>query len=141
MPFERKIVISGAYDKRHEDPSKNYGVHGMDMKFYLIGPKGAVQFIFYSAQHLRHVADEMLARTGRAYNPFHGMGADIGYHSATPRYEGQSSTKCNLLPGGQCYCDGSALAASEFEDTFIAGGSDAVWPMLEQRYKDLFGEN
>lgn len=140
MAFERRIVISGAFDRRHEDPSKNYGIHGMDMRFYLIGPRGAVQFIFYSAQHLRHVADELLARAGK-YNPFHGMGADVGYHSPTPHYEGQHCHECNLLPGGQCYYDGSSLAASEFEDTFIAGGSDVVWPMLEQRYKETFGED
>jgi hypothetical protein len=139
MTFERRIVITGAYDKRHPEPSKNYGIHGMDMCFYLIGPRGAVQFVFYSAQHLKHVANELRASLG--YNPFHGMGADIGYHAITPQYQGQECGDCTLLPGGKCYYDGSGLAASEFEDEFVAGGSEIVWPMLKQKYNEWFGES
>lgn len=141
MTFERITEIIGAYDRRDPNPHKNCGIHGMDMRFILRGSKGAVQFVFYSAQHLRHVADELLRSADPRFNPFHGIGVDIGYHSPKPMYPGQTGREdCPYLNGATCYYDGSSLRASEFEDAFIAGGSEAVWPMLEAEYKETFGD-
>ena len=69
------------------------------------------------------------------------MGYDIGYHSPTPRWEGQREQECDVLPGGKCYSDGTSLGAEEFLPEFIEGGSKAVWAMLEQRYADTFGSH
>lgn len=138
--LERITQIHGAFDKRNPDPAKSYGIHGMTLRFILKGKKGATQFVFYSCQHLRHVADELYNDKTRRYNPFHGMGADIGYHSPKPMYEGQEAMDCDVL-GGQCYYDGSSLQASEFEDTFIQGGDAVVWPMLEEVYRQSFGDS
>lgn len=139
--FERSVEVRGAYDKRNPDSTKNYGIHAMTLRFVLKGPKGAMQFVFYTAQHLRHVADELYtSNTDVRYNPFHGTGADIGYHSLTPHYEGQPCHDCDLLPGGKCYYDGTSLGATKFEDEFIAGGDAVVWPMLEKRYHEIFGD-
>jgi hypothetical protein len=140
--LEKIIEISPPFDRRHEDPSKNYGIGGMTLRFILKGPKGATQFMFYTAQHLQHVADELYFRNRSSrYNPFKGMGADIGYHSHRPMYEGHTPMNgtCDVL-GGQCYYDGSSLQASEFEETFLREGTPAVWKMLEERYHSLFSE-
>lgn len=139
--FERIIQVQPPYDKRHPDPSKNYGIHGMTLRFILKGPKGATQFIFYTGQHLKHVADELAAKqNGSRFNRFHGMGADIGYHAYTPQYEGQTPMeKCDIL-GCDCYYDGSSLRAREFEDEFLQRGEEAVWPMLEDEYRRRFEE-
>jgi hypothetical protein len=140
--FTKEIRIKAAFDKRHHDQKKNYGIHGMELCFYLIGSKGAAQFIYYTPMHLKHVQQELWIRnTDKSYNPFKGMAADIGYHSPHPMYEGQSpmAGKCDLI-GCQCYYDGSTLQASEFEDEFLAGGSEAVWKMLTERYHDWFGD-
>lgn len=146
MPeFSRVVTVKGAFDKRHKDPEKNYGVHGMEMRFVLQGPLGAVQFVCYTNIHLEHVAREQWNRRSRFkddtdFQLSRPMGADIGYHSPSPQYDGQPEMECNLLPGGKCYYDGSTLAAEEFMPEFIEGGSDAVWPMLEDKYRSTFEE-
>jgi hypothetical protein len=140
--FERIIQIQPPFDKRHTNPNKNYGIHGMTLRFVLKGPKGATQFVYYTGQYLKHVSDELFfTPRARDYNPFKGMGADIGLHSYKPQYEGQTPMdgECDIL-GCQCYYDGSSLQAAEFEDEFLKNGTDAVWPMLEQRYRSWFEE-
>jgi hypothetical protein len=141
MTFERIVQVQAPYDRRHPDPKKNCGIHGMTLRFILKGKKGATQFVFYTAQHLRHVADELYARGGNQYNPFHGMGADIGYHAYKPLHAGQevSFEECDIL-GCPCYYDGTSRGAMEFEEEFLRGGDAVVWPMLEARYKEIFGE-
>lgn len=138
--FERLVQMSGAYDKRNPDPKKNYGIHGMDLRFVLKGDKGATQFVVYTSMHLPHVAEEMWRRGGE-YNPFKPMGADIGYHAKVPQYSDQpiAQHECEYV-GGPCYYDGTSLGADEFMPEFLEGGSEAVWNMLERRYNETFGE-
>lgn len=138
--LEKIVRMSGAFDKRNPDPSKNYGVHGMEIRFVLKGDAGAVQFVVFTPMHLPHVQEEMWRNNRhREWNPFEPMGADIGYHAREPQYEGQESMTCDLLPEGRCYYDGTSLGADEFMPTFLAGGDKAVWKMLEERYVERFG--
>lgn len=131
--FKRRIEFAGAFDKRDPDPKKNYGICGMRLWFHFIGPKGATSFHVLTNMDLPHVFEE---------TRFHmaPMGADIGYHSHTPLYEGQESRHCDLLPEGVCYFDGSGLAANAFMPTFLAEGDEAVWTRLEKEYKIRFEE-
>jgi hypothetical protein len=136
--MEKIITVSGAFDKRHPDPKKNFGIHCMQIRFVLKGPKGAAQFLVFTGMNLPHVEDELFKKAhSRGYNPFKPIGVDIGYHAPTPQYEGQTSMKCDVLDG-ECYYDGTSLGAEEFMSTFLAGGSDAVWEMLQKRYDDQF---
>jgi hypothetical protein len=138
--FERITEISGAYDKRDPDPKKNYGIHGMEIRFVLKGEKGATQFLVYTGMHLPNVQDWLFARS-EGYNQFSPTGADIGYHSKTPHYEGQTVIdQCCPYLGCPCYYDGSGLQADEFMPRFLEGGDKVVWPMLEERYRLWFGE-
>ena len=71
------------------------------------------------------------------------MGADVGYHSPVPHYEGQicSQDSCSYLGGKPCYYDGSSLRAEEWvRDILIPKGSDGVWESLEQEYARLLGQ-
>lgn len=138
MTFEKIIQVQPPFDKRHSDPKQNYGIGGMTLRFILKGPKGATQFIFYTGQHLKHVADELYTSNRDVrFNPFHGMGADIGRHAYAPgEYDDKdkpSQKECDIL-GCPCWYDGSGLQASEFEDEFLRDGEPAVWRMLEERY-------
>jgi len=45
-----------------------------------------------------------------------------------------------MFESGECYYDGSGLQAEDFMPTFLAGGSEAVWTMLESKYNQIFGE-
>lgn len=141
--FRRVTEMSGAWDKRHKNPAKNYGIHGMELRFVLTGPAGAVQFVVYTQIHLDIVARELWAKRDQpyAYETSRPMGADIGYHSPVPMYEGQTvqQDSCEYLDGRPCYYDGSGLRADEFMPEFLAGGSNAVWAMLGREYAGRFG--
>lgn len=135
--LERIVQFIPAFDKRHPDPKKDYGIGQMRVRFVLKGKAGAVQFVAGTGLYLKHVAAELWARHSE-YNPFGGDGWDIGYHAYTPRWEGQTPMKdCDIL-GCDCYYDGTSLGASEFFPEFLEGGEKVVWKMLEERYADTF---
>jgi hypothetical protein len=55
-------------------------------------------------------------------------------------YEGEKPMEgnCDLI-GGQCYYDGSTLAAQEYLEILIREGHEGLWKALEQKYEDTFG--
>lgn len=130
--LRREVSMSPAFDKRHPDPRKNYGIHGVEMRMYVIGKRGAVQFVLYTNWHLPHVDAELRAKGPK----LSATPADLGYHSPIPTYEGQEDyghDDCHLL-GGRCYYDGSGLNAERIFDVLRAEGSDGVWRELEKYY-------
>lgn len=132
--LERLVTILPAWDKRHKNPSKNYGVHCCDLRMVLKGPKGAVQFILYTGWDLPHVTEE--------YGVREPMPADLGYHSPTPMWEDQTPMdNCPYLDGKPCYYDGSSLNAERIYRVLLEKGSDGVWAELEEYYNDTFGGN
>jgi hypothetical protein len=142
--FERIVRMSPAFDKRHSDPSKNYGIHGVELRMVLKGPKGATQFVLYTNWQLPHVTQETLDKAGKRDrislealflpNP-----ADLGYHWKSPRYEGQGPIQqsCEYCDGKPCYYDGSGLNAERIYDILLREGSDGVWRELEKFYREL----
>jgi hypothetical protein len=93
--FTKEIRFTPAFDRRHPDPEHDYGIHGVDLWFFLKGPKGAVHFRVMTNWQLPHVQQETDARM--LANPdriglgclYHPMPADVSYHSPVPMYEGQ----------------------------------------------------
>jgi hypothetical protein len=137
--LERRIDFNPAFDKRNADPSKNYGIHGVEMRWYVIGEKGAVQFVVFTNWMLPHIEQE--ERT-RSWPPSltRPMPADVGFHSRVPMYEGQAAMEagCSLLGGGPCYYDGSAMQAQNLFDKLLVEGGEAVWIELEARWRVQF---
>ena len=87
--LEREFGIRPAFDKRNADPSKNYGIHGAEMFFYVKGPDGAIQFVIYTQWHLPNEHQELVANCTGRHCSMEPMAADIGYHSPKPMYDGQ----------------------------------------------------
>jgi hypothetical protein len=145
--YRRRVEFKAAYDRRHSDPAKNYGIHGVDMGFLLSNEMGTVQFVLYTGWQLPHVKNELMGRTYEAIggDP-HWMErptpADIGYHSPVPRYDGQTlmTDSCPFLDGRPCYYDGSSLNAEKVFDVLLNKGSDGLWKELERRHVNIFGE-
>lgn len=138
--MKREITITPAFDKRDSDPSRNYGIHGCDMRFYLTGEKGVIQFVLSTNWHLPHVHEELAGRrAGWLCKP---MPVDLGYHSSVPMYEGQSllTECCEVLGGRPCYYDGSTLNAESIYEIMLREGSEGVWRELERYYEQTFGE-
>jgi hypothetical protein len=132
--LRREVSMTPAFDKRSADPSKNYGVHGVDLRMYVIGARGAVQFVLYTNWMLPNVD-----ATPRARWLDKPMPADLGYHSPIPTYEGQEDwgrDDCHLL-GCRCYYDGSGLNAERIYDVLLREGSDGVWRELESFYDEV----
>ena len=133
--FERKTIWRPAFDKRHPDPKKNYGIHGVEVKWLLTGDKGAVQFVLYTGWNTKGV------RAERHDEPAHApMPTDIGYHSPVPMYEGQTviQEECPYLNDRPCYYDGSGLNAERYFDILTDKGEDALWKALEAYYRARF---
>lgn len=132
-------MFTPAFDKRHADPKKNYGIGAVQVGFYLMGEMGTIQFKF--------MTDWFLPETHVGYRSeltnHKPWGTDIGYHSRKPVYDDQPlmTDDCpHLLNGGPCYYDGSSLNAEPIAQLLVEQGSDAVWKLMEQRYLDQFGE-
>ena len=133
--LERWIEFRPSYDKRHTIPSKNYGVHGVDMCWYLRGPEGVIQFLVFTGWMLPEVQKEFERSSSVTLYP---LPADVGYHASTPQYEGQSEMECSLLPQGKCYYDGSGLYAEKVFALLVREGHESVWKKLEDVYQDRF---
>ena len=134
MTLERRFEVKPAYDRTAE----GYGVHGAEMRWFVIGPLGAIQFVLFTNWHLPHVQARFDSRMDREFPHLacHPQPADIGYHSYKPRYEGQPVMKeCHLLHA-PCYYDGSGLQADDFYKVLITEGLDALWLALERRYAE-----
>lgn len=136
--MERRTVFIPAFDKRSEIPARNFGIHGVELRMFLVGELGAIQFVVYTNWMLPHVSKEMEHKDRWMSEP---LPADIGYHAHTPQYEGQEplTDKCEFT-GGVCYYDGSGLQAREVFEILLREGSDGVWKEMERRYIEQFGE-
>ncbi len=97
--LQRKLDFHPGYDKRDPDPSKNYGIHGMDMRFLLSGKIGTVQFVLFT--------NWMIASVRKEHDQFEKVSrfltsplpADVGYHSRVPQYDGQTPVrKTKIFP-------------------------------------------
>ena len=145
--MERIIKIRAAYDTRHTDPKKNYGIHGVQMYFYLKGTEGVVQFILSTNWHLPHVQNELDFKMDSKYPHLscHPMPYDLGYHSPIPQHEGQTTVneECDILDGKPCYYDGSTLNAQPIYEKLLKEGDEGMWSALEEFYNEIFkgGDN
>ena len=139
MEFERWIEFEPAYDRRDPAPKKNYGIHGVSVRFLLRGREGVVQFLLFTNWHLPHVQKELDANflaNSLGLVLYHPLPADFGYHAKVPFYDGQQRMDCQYIEGG-CYYDGSGLDAERFYDILLLEGSDGVWTALEAYYAEI----
>lgn len=145
MNFDRIVTFRPAFDRRDPDPSKNYGIHGVELRMVLRGERGATQFLLYTNWHLPHVTEELwrdrpLDVLRHVVSP---MPADLGHHWPTPtnEYEAEHGPRdCDILPGGKCFYDGSGLAAERVYERLLREGDAGVWAELEGYYRTLEAE-
>ena len=134
--MERKIVFRPAFDRRDPDPSKNYGIHGMEIQFQLIGDGEGITYTIFTNWMLPHVQEETDSRPVDHRFPylFHKpQSAGMDGHWKTPRYEGQNRVESCRITDGICYCDGTAITQDAF-NILVAEGEEALWKLMEERF-------
>lgn len=144
--LRREFLVYPAYDKRSEDK----GQHCVDMLWLVRGELGVVQFRLFTGWSANVIGSPDLGWSELSatstymsdYSPervWPPMPADIGYHSPTPMYEGQQPMdKCEWLPQGFCYYDGSSLNAERYFAILVHQGGEALWMALEEYYVERF---
>lgn len=149
--FERITEFSPAFDRRHTDPAKNYGIHAVQCRMVLIGANGAIHFVFSTGIFLPETMQEYakdgklnpsrMEGSGEYFMLNKPMGYDIGYHSFSPKYPEQTISKedCPYIKA-PCYSDGSSTRADEIMDVLIRKGSEAVWKIMEKDYKEILAK-
>lgn len=136
--LERWVEFMPAFDKRSDDPKKNYGIGDVRVFFYLRGKKGAVQFAFGTGIFLPDTHTKWLSRFPFNAKRVPYMAHDIGYHSPVPMYEDQTGRPdCELLKG-ECFYDGSALNAEKYMSALVEKGSSEVWKLMLEYYFNRF---
>ena len=153
MKYEKIVKFAPAFDKRHKDPNKNYGIGSMRVWFILKGKEGAVQAMFslpiYLPQTIteyKKIGNKNKTNQHDLRDDFDGNPAgidcwDIGYHSLKPQYEGQTKGTCDILKGDKCYYDGSSLRGQQDKlgEMLLTEGQEPIWNYLEKDYKSRFG--
>ena len=132
--FDRILTMRPAFDKRNVVPSKNFGVHGVEMIFTLRGTRGATYWVFFTNMNLPHVMKEH-QRDGYVHTY---RGAELGYHSPVRVHEYQEERPCTVLPGGKCFSDCSFVNSDRLVPIFLGEGPDAVWRELHSEYLNQF---
>ena len=119
-----ELEVIPAYDNRKEGK----GQHCAEMRFYVHGPKGSVQFVLYTGWYL-----EGLDKSPVYYK--HKMDEPM----PVPMYEDQSNCGyCKILDSDSCYYDGSTLNADKPFRILVSKGSEALWKYLKDYYKQVF---
>jgi hypothetical protein len=135
--MERRITITPGFYLIRPEPSKNYGIGSCRIWFYVIGPKGAVQWQISTDWYPERARQHLLGFPSEASKHLPDAW-DIGYHSPTAKYDGQSSMgHCDVI-GCECFYDGSSLNAEKWVEGFVSGGTDWLWPKLEEYYRFTF---
>lgn len=139
--LNRKFWIRPGYDMRKNTP--NYGCHGVELHFAVIGDKGAISLTimtdwFPSTIEWRDDSQTKFKQT----QPWV---TDVMVHSRTKFYpdepelewQGTHIAECKILDGAECWCDGTSLNEA-WTEGIINGGSDWLWDKLEARYRHQF---
>lgn len=160
--MKREIKFFPAWDRTNPDPSKNYGVSCLDMKFLIYGNKGIVEFDLDTNWYLPHIMkrrlesfrhdvqlqkEDFLLETW--INP---CPLDICYYSLIRLSEDDTFFDVGLdwaFDGKPCFYGYKSFEGdypSPFAKDVVFGllvekGDGAVWEYLENYYKEIFGED
>lgn len=145
LDFEERLDVTPAWDRRSDDPKKDYGIGGVDFRFALLEKTTGTAMVFVLGTHWHWLdAEPGFGGKGvRTVKPKMGpMPYDLGYHSPKPVYEGQDrmQAECSYVDG-PCYYDGSTLSAEPLFEALLREGRDGVFRELREHWESRFGEN
>jgi hypothetical protein len=130
-PFSRKIGFKTSYEKRNDDPRKDYGISGGSIWFVLTGPKGAVTWELLAGFFLPETIDRLKKDNTKFMGPTPG---GVGFHYAEEREWGTTNEDCEFT-GGPCWFDVGYTMGDEAYKTFTHEGLDSLWDFLGELYQ------
>lgn len=128
--LKREILWEPGFDHRNDPQKKQYGCHGLQIRWLVHGDKGSVQFLLYTGWLPTWDMGD--------HSQLFVMPADLGYHADEPQYEDQTTMECAHRPSGKCYYDGSSLNAEKPFKILLTEGEEALWQFLEEYYRTIF---
>lgn len=137
--MERIFRLIGAYDLTSHP--RNYGISGMRMYFGVKGSLGGVSCSMHTAWYLPQNQDSSFEMYRKyPFDPCESLMqpslVSLDHHGHKPSYDGQTPSQNCELTGGECYGDGTSLWFGEaWMLGFLHGGSDWLWPRLEELYE------
>jgi hypothetical protein len=166
MKFERLIEFTPAWDRRDSNPKKDYGIGDVEIRFFVIFDRRAIQFSIGTHWYLPQTVERIYNNT---FDHFM-CGArprDIAYHSPIAMEEGQDPvgaveidtehptviddhviapfsflktnkfTQCRFTKG-RCFMGCSFSRGRTALATLIEKGSDELWEFLEAEFVSTF---
>jgi hypothetical protein len=141
FPEGRSVHFRAAFDKRHPEPSKNHGIHGVEITFMLKRGQYAVDWTVFTNWQLPHVTEETLEKHAddvyRLRLFTQPSGAGVSFHSPVPTYEGQEAREGCTITGGVCYSDVGFTLGDSLMPLLIEKGDDAVWAELDRLLAEM----
>ena len=150
IPFETTVHFRPAWEKRHDDPAKDYGVGSVRIRFTLTAPNGALSWRLSSGWYLPNVRERFRREAPHKrydHDPsrfmpcaLEGEGLELTVHFPAPPngLEGNGPNECDLLPSGKCWTDvGFSIGETLFE-ALVAGGEDGLWKEMARIHREQF---
>ncbi len=135
--FDGDVGFTPAFDDR----DGQYGIKGLDLVFWLRGPKdgaghafAAVSWVLMTGCFLPKTQTEWLDPLG--YNTNESTAGALDFHSSSPT-EGiyMPCFDCTLFgPGRACYGDSQYLLGDKAYEALVTGGETALWVFLREMY-------
>jgi hypothetical protein len=145
--LERRVSASAAWDRRHPDPAQDYGIHGVEFRFSLVGEQAAVSFNLSTGWLLPSTlgvsttssSDYRAALWQRSR--WYPQPAGLFLHFADPVAEYmREPSECDLLPGGRCYGCVSSHGADRPYFALIERGDEGLWEQLAGELRGFLKE-
>lgn len=133
---EKFIFLTPAFEAIDDDPSKNYGIGGVNLIFAEKRGDLVIECSFYTEWYLPNVQERLHDKRGRYYRPQPTCNG-IYWHYPARKNEWQSHQKECIISGGECYGEvGSALYAEKITERLLSEGGVGVWDEIDQAFKE-----
>lgn len=134
---EQLVTCTPAFEARDPDPSKDYGIGGVQISFAERRGDLVIECSFFTDWYLPETQEKLSRQPrGTYYKPIP-LCNGIYWHYPKKTNEYQYEQKECILSGGSCYGEaGSALYAEKITERLLREGAAGVWAEIDQAFKE-----